>query len=251
MERFTGEMVPVYKDLLGRTQGLSDSLNDYIKQRTKTGKAGDFSDYRTAWNQAQGIDNSQINKMNTMSWNPNDDKDWVAANDAIDENARLGWGKSFDQVNQNIIGSGMVNGSGHQTAAYKAAAGLNSQLAADRGNRWQQQYNLNKQQQLAANGQLQNFYTTLSNIGLDYAKLTQQDLTTMLDAYATQNDALRTLGTAVQMGSNPTTTSNSHTYGTTETKTSSSGGFNDYLSGILNLGAAGFAGGLWGNSVRK
>jgi hypothetical protein len=51
--------------------------------------------------------------MNTMSWNPNDDKDWVAANNAIDENARLGWGKTFDQVNQNIIGSGMLNGSDH------------------------------------------------------------------------------------------------------------------------------------------
>lgn len=251
MERFTGDMLPVYKDALGRSQGLADNLSNYVGQVSKQGSAGDFKDYRTAWNQAQGIDNSQINKMNTMSWNPNDDKDWVAANDAIDQNARLGWGQSFDQVNQNIIGSGMANGSGHQTAAYRQAANLNSQLAADRANRWQQQYNQNKQQQLAANGQLQDFYTKLSNIGLDYAKLTQQDLATMLDAYATQNDALRTLGTYVQMGSNPTTTSTSHTQGETTTKTSSGGGFGDILGDVLNLGAAGFASGLWGNSVRK
>ena len=251
MERFTGDMLPVYKDALGRAQGLSSNLNNFVSGVTKKGSAGDFQDYRTAWNQAQNIDNSQIEKMNSMSWNPNDDKDWVSANDAIDKNTRLGWGQTFDQVNQNIIGSGMANGSGHQTAVYKAAAGLNSQLAADRANRWQEQYNQNKQQQLAANGQLQDFYTKLSNIGLDYAKLTQQDLATMLDAYATQNDALRTLGTYVQMGSNPTTTSTSHTKGVTETKTNSGTGFDDILGGVLNLGAAGFAGGLWGNSVRK
>lgn len=250
-EQFTGKMAPEYDKLRNAASGLYGQLGDFVKQQTKSGKAGDFSDYRQAWNQAQAIDNSQINKMNTMSWNPNDDKDWVAANDAIDKNARLGWGQTFDQVNQNIIGSGMANGSGHQTAAYKAAAGLNSQLAADRANRWQEQYNANKQQQLAANGQLQNFYSTLSNIGLDYAKLTQQDMATLLDAYAAQNDALRSYGTVIAMGSNPTTTGTSHTYGKTETKTKSSGGFGDYLSGALNLGAAGFASGLWGNSVRK
>lgn len=250
-ENFTGKMKPVYDKFQNSADNLYGSLGDFVRKQTKTGKAGDFSDYKQAWNEAQGIDNSQINKMNTMSWNPNDDKDWVAANNAIDENARLGWGKTFDQVNQNMIGSGMLNGSDHQSAAYKAAAGLNSQLAADRANRWQQQYNTNKQQQLAANGQLQNFYSTLSNIGLDYAKLTQQDMATLLDAYAAQNDALRTWGTAVAMGSNPTTTGQSHTVGDTTTETKSGGGFGSFLSGALNLGAAGFASGLWGNSVRK
>jgi len=34
-----------------------------------------------------------------MSINPNDNEDWVKANDAIDANARLGWGKTLNQVN--------------------------------------------------------------------------------------------------------------------------------------------------------
>jgi len=53
------------------------------------------------------------------------------------------------------------------------------------------------------------------------------------------------------MGSNPTTTGQSHTVGDTKTTTKSGGGFGSVLSGALNLGAAGFASGLWGNSVRK
>jgi len=141
-----------------------------------------------------------------MSINPNDNEDWVKANDAIDANARLGWGKVLNQVNQNIIGSNMANGSGHQTAAYRTAAGLQSQLAADRASRWQSQYNQNMQNIMAANNQLGNFYNTLSNIGLDYTKLTEQDLSTLLNAYQQQTSALNSLGQAVEMGSDPTIT---------------------------------------------
>ena len=101
---------------------------------------------------------------------------------------------------------------------------LNSQLAADRANRWQQQYNQNVQNTLAANKQLGDFYNTLSNIGIDYAKLNQQDLSTLLNAYQTQasaygdilnstNNALKTWGAAVAMGSDPTQESHTHKYG--------------------------------------
>ena len=106
---------------------------------------------------------------------------------------------------------------------------LNSQLAADRANRWQQQYNQNMQNNLAANNQLGNFYNTLSNIGIDYARLNQQDLATLLNAYQTQsglynnifngqNDALKTYGNAVLMGSDPTKTSEGTQKGTKTTE---------------------------------
>jgi len=59
---------------------------------------------------------------------------------------------------------------------------------------------------MAANNQLGNFYNTLSNIGLDYTKLTEQDLSTLLNAYQQQTNALNSLGQAVEMGSDPTIT---------------------------------------------
>jgi len=144
-------------------------------------------------------------------------------------------------VNQNIIGTGMANGSGHQTAAYNAASGLSSQLASDRANRWQQQYNQNIQNTLAANNQLGNFYSTLSNIGLDVAKLSQQDMQTLLSAYqaqtSAQNDALKLYGNAVLMGSDPTTTAEGTQHGTSSgTNTQKSGGgFGSILGGVAGL----------------
>ena len=157
--------------------------------------------------------------MNTMSWNPNDNSDWVKANDDIDRNARLGWGQYNNQLMQNMIGNNMANGSGHQTAAARQSMMLNSQLAADRANRWQQQYNQNMQNNLAANNQLGNFYNTLSNIGIDYARLGQQDLSTLLNAYNQTNNlqdsALRMWGNAVKMGSDPTQESEKTEKGTT------------------------------------
>ena len=199
-----------FADAAGNNYGSLRNLTNSLSNRYKNGQTiGDDSYFKQAWGQAQGIDQNNLKRLNSQSFNPNDNADWVSANNDIDANARRGWGKTLNQVNQNMIASGMANGSGHQTAAYQTAAGLNSQLAADRANRWQQQYNQNVQNTLAANGQLENFYSTLSNIGLDYAKLSQQDLSTLLSAYNAQNDALKTWGSAVEMGSDPTVTTES------------------------------------------
>jgi len=136
-----------------------------------------------------------------------------------------------------MIASGMANGSGHQTAAYNAAAGLNSQLAADRANRWTQQYNQNIQNTMAANGQLENFYGTLSKIGLDYAKLSQQDLQTLLSAYNQQNDSLKALGNAIEMNSDPTQTTQGRQWGTSETDstTEQKRGWGDMLQAGIGM----------------
>ena len=216
-----------YQTALGYQPEMLKSLqnvNNLISQYTKQGKIGDDSYFKQGWSGATGIDQSNLNKLNSSSYNPNDNADWVKANDDIDKNARLGWGQYNNQLMQNMIGTNMANGSGHQTAAAKQSAMLNSQLAADRANRWQQQYNQNVQNTLAANKQLGDFYNTLSNIGIDYAKLSQQDLSTLLNAYQTQanaygsildstNNALKTWGNAVAMGSDPTETSHQHKEG--------------------------------------
>ena len=215
-------MKGAYSNLLSSAQNNYnnlDNLTGNLFQKYQNGQGiGDTSKFSQAWDQVQGIDQSNIKALNSQSYNPNDNKDWVSAQNDIDANARRGWGQTLNQVNQNIIASGMANGSGHQTAAYNAAAGLNSQLASDRANRWTQQYNQNIQNTLAANGQLENFYSTLSNIGLDYAKLSQQDLSTLLSAYSQQNDALKTLGSAVEMGSDPTVTTQGRQTGTSNTE---------------------------------
>lgn len=205
--------------ILEGINGLNDSIAQY-KQK------GGFDDsyFKQAWGQAQGIDQSNMKKLNAQSFDPNDNQAWVKANDTIDQNARLGWGKYNDQLMQNMIGTNMANGSGHQTAAAKQSMLLNSQLAADRANRWQQQYNQNVQDTMAANGQLENFYGTLSNLGIDYAKLSQQDLSALLNAYQTQaslydtyinapNNALKTWGQAVAMDSAPKTETHEHKEG--------------------------------------
>ena len=207
-----------YNNALNQYNSMPN-VYDTAMQSYKNGGIGDTSYFKQGWNGATGIDQTNLNKINSQSYNPNDNKDWVKAQDDIDKNARLGWGQYNNQLMQNMIGTGMANGSGHQTAAAKQSAALNSQLAADRANRWQTQYNQNIQNTLAANNQLGNFYNTLSNIGIDYAKLNQQDLSTLLSAYQTQmsaqSDALKNLGNAVYMGSDPTSESEGTQKGTT------------------------------------
>ena len=237
-------------------------VNNYLSQAMKKGKMGDDSYFKQAWGQAQGIDQSNLNKLNTQSYNPNDNADWVKANDTIDKNARLGWGQYNNQLMQNMIGTNMANGSGHQTAAARQSAILNSQLAADRANRWQQQYNQNVQNTLAANGQLANFYNTLSNIGIDYAKLNSQDLSTLLNAYQNQasaygvyanaynnilegtNNALKTWGNAVAMGSDPKEESHTHKEGIESQSTQQQQSGWDTAGNVLGL--VGTAGRIFG-----
>ena len=249
-----------YKNNAFNNYDQAKDLTHQLQSKYMSGQSlGDDSYFKQAWGQAQGIDQSNLQKLNSMSLNPNDNADWVKAMEDIDANARRGWGKTMNQVNQNVIASGMANGSGHQNAAYNAAAGLNSQLAADRANRWQQQYNQNVQNTLAANGQLENFYTTLSNIGLDYSKLGQQDLSTLLSAYQQQNNALGSLGQAIEMGSDPTETASLtqdarmtdyrklHEYGTTTTDSTSksSGGWGSIFGSVVG-GVGSLLGGMMG-----
>lgn len=222
-----------------------NNLNNTISQYQKKGGVGDTSYFKQAWGQAQGIDQGNLNKLNTQSFDPNDNSAWVKAMDDIDKNARLGWGKYNNQLMQNMIGTNMANGSGHQTAAAKQSMMLNSQLAADRANRWQQQYNQNVQDTMKANGQLENFYSTLSNLGIDYARLSQQDLSSLLNAYQTQanmynsmfngaNNALQTWGQAVALDSSPKQTSHEHKEGEEAQTTSNQGSAWDTAGNIAS-----------------
>lgn len=209
---FNGDMQTNYNDYLNAAKNNYNSANQTLTDKINAGEtAADTSKLDSVWSKYNNMDNSNLDKLNTQSFNPNDNSDWVKSQDAIDENARKGWGSTINQVNQNIIGSGMANGSGHQSAAYNASSKLNSQLASDRANRWQTQYNQNVSDSLKANGQLSDFYKNLSSIGVDYAKLSQEDFATLLNAYQTTNNALTSYGNAISMGSNPTSTSNSTT----------------------------------------
>lgn len=214
------------------TNNLNNVLSSY-----KDKGIGDTSYFKQAWGQAQGIDNSNLRSLNSQSLDPYDSPIWNNWSNMYDKTFDAGYGRNLDQANQNIIGSGMRNGSGHQTALAKVAAQSANERGLNKANTYLSFYNQNKQDALAANKQLQDFYTTLSNIGIDYAKLTQQDLATLLSAYETQrnmygaqNDALRNWGNAVQMGSDPTTTNTQTQKGTTVTN-----------------GVSGKKDGTWGN----
>ena len=236
---FSGDMQNNYNDYLNTAKNnynnASTNLNNMISSGT-TG--GDFTKFNTAFNNYSNMDNTNLNKINTQSYNPNDNADWVSAQKAINDNARLGFGATNNQTNQNVIQTGMTNGSGHQTALANASAKLNSQLASDQATRWQDQYNKNVEQSLSANKQLQGFYNNLSSLGIDYAKLTQEDKTLLLNAYTAQNDALKSYGQAISLGSNPTTTQNS-TASSTGTATTESENNPSIWSDIMNVASLG------------
>ena len=210
---------------------------------TKGGTIGDDSYFKQGWGLSTGLDNSNVNQMNTRSLNPYDDEVTRNYIDASNKAARLAYGDSYDQANQNMIGKGMANGSGHQTAMAKVGAQLAANINAQNQQTYLARQNALEENALKANNQLGNFYNTLSNIGIDYMKLSEQDLSTLLSAYNQQNDALKTWGQAIEMGADPTMTSEgrqigeSNTNSTTETKQSSGlGGIFGTVLGVMPWG---------------
>lgn len=230
--RFKNAAWDNYNNVLGYQPAMQDSinnLNNTLANYQKQGGIGDTSYFKQAWGQAQGIDQSNLNKMNSHDLNPYNDEVTRNYVEASNKAADLGKGQYQDQMNQNIIGRGMQNGSGHQTAAAKVGAQYAANINAQNQQTYLQRQNQLEQNALAANNQLGNFYTTLSNIGIDYARLNQQDLSTLLNAYQQQssmydsmfnntNNALKTYGNAVIMGSDPTTTSEGTEKGTKTTQ---------------------------------
>lgn len=216
-----------YADVLGST----NKLTGYLDQKLQQGGIGDTSYFKQAWDQAQGIDQSNLKKMNSADLNPYNDEVTRNYVDASNKAAYLANGANVNQMMGNMIRSGMANGSGHQTAAAKVGAQLGANINAQNQATYMARQNQLEQNALAANNQLGNFYNTLSNIGLDYARLSQQDLNTLLNAYNNiynaQNNALGAYGQAVQMGADPTVVQDSTASGSQHgTVTSKSGGFN-------------------------
>ena len=221
-----------YNNVLGYQPQMNNSINamgDTIAKYQQQGGVGDTSYFKQGWNGAMGIDQSNLNKMNTQDLNPYNDEVTNNYVKASNRAADLAKGQYQDQMNQNIIGSGMRNGSGHQTAAAKVGAQYAANINAQNQQTYLARQNQLEQNALAANNQLGNFYNTLSNIGIDYARLNQQDLSTLLNAYQQQanmydsmfnntNNALKTYGNAVLMGSDPTQTSEGTEKGTKTTE---------------------------------
>lgn len=228
---FTGNMLDRYNEYLSATAGNAQNQLSGLQGIINGGGGIDTSKLNSAWNAMSGMNNSNLNTLNTQSFNPNDNADWMASQNAINNNAMKGWGAIQDQINSNIIGSGMANGSGHQTSLYRAGQDFTSQLAADQAKRWQDQYNQNVNSSLEANKQLQGFYTTLANLGVDAANLSKSEIETLLNAYTQQNNALTQWGNAIEMGSNPSTTAESTTEATGTSTTKQSGGG---LGSLLN-----------------
>lgn len=242
------QMKSAYNDYLGTAQNnyknvlnSTNKLNGMLDQYMQNGGIGDTSYFKQAWDQAQGIDQSNLKKMNSADLNPYNDEvtnNYIAASN---KNAYLANGTNVNQMMGNMIRSGMANGSGHQTAAAKVGAQLAANINAQNQATYMARQNQLEENALRANNQLGNFYNTLANIGIDYARLNQQDLNTLLNAYnniySAQNSALGQLGQAVQMGSDPTETRevNQHSVGNTTVTNSSKPAFGDYLGGMLAL----------------
>ena len=158
--------------------------------------------------------------------------------DASNKAAVLANGANVNQMMGNMIRSGMANGSGHQTAAAKVGAQLAANINAQNQATYMARQNQLEQNALAANNQLGNFYNTLANIGIDYARLNQQDLNTLLNAYnnvySAQNNAINTYGAAMQMGADPTvvqdSTASGSQHGTTTQR--QRGGFGDFFGNL-------------------
>ena len=217
-----------YDTALGGFGKTLDNMNNYINKAQN--QKADYIKFNQAWKGLSGVDMSNLNKMNTQSLNPYEDEVTKNYIDASNKAAYLANGQNVNQMMQNMIGSNMANSSGHQTAAAKVGAQLAANINAQNQATYMARQNQLEQNALAANGQLTDFYNKLSNLGLDYAKLTQQDLSTMLQAYqqsanmysdfgnmlngyatglgnlyGVQGDALKQVGAAVSMASNPET----------------------------------------------
>lgn len=243
------QMKQAYNDYLGTAQNnyqnvlnSTNKLNGMLDQYMQNGSIGDTSYFKQAWDQAQGIDQSNLKKMNSADLNPYNDEVTRNYVDASNKAAYLANGQNVNQMMGNMIRSGMANGSGHQTAAAKVGAQLAANINAQNQATYMARQNQLEENALRANNQLGSFYSTLANIGIDYARLNQQDLNTLLSAYnniySAQNNALGQLGQAVQMGSDPTETQEmrQHTVGNTVTTSSAKPAFGDYLGGIVGLG---------------
>ena len=232
-----------FNDFLGASKSnygnMTDLTNNAYKSYMSGKSLGDDSYFKQGWGLANGIDQSNIQNMNSRSLNPYDDEVTNNYIKASNQAAILANGQAKDQMSQNMIGTGMPNGSGHQTAAAKVGAQLAANINAQNQQTYLARQNALEQGALQANGQLENFYNSLSAIGLDYTKLTQQDLSTLLSAYNQQNDALKTWGTAVEMGSDPTITTTGQQTGVSDSKskqkTENSGGWGNALGTALGF----------------
>ena len=243
-ERFTSpEMKAAYGSLLNSAfdnYKNANTLADSLYKDYRAGKTiGDDSYFKQAWNQWQGLNTDNLNKLNLQSYNPNEMPDWVKANDDIEANEWRKYGKIKNQIDQNAIGSNMGGSTGHQSAAYNAAANYASQVAADRANRWQQQYNQNVANMMNANQQLNNIYQGRTGAGLQGWQTSQQGFSQMLNGIGLRDNALRSLGNAVEMGSDPTLTQQGRQWGTSTTDASQtterSSGFGDIIGSAVGL----------------
>ena len=241
---FLGNAKNNYAQTMKNTNKLLNSFDQYAQ----TGSLGDDSYFKQAWGQAQDIDQSNLKRMNSADLNPYNDEVTRNYIDASNRAAYLANGQNINQMMGNMIRNNMANGSGHQTAAAKVGAQLAANINAQNQATYMARQNQLEQNALAANNQLGNFYNTLANIGIDYARLGQNDLNILLNAYNqifdAQNNALNTYGNAVLMGSDPTSTSQSTAHinskSTTENKQNST--FGDVLGGVLGAGTSLFTG---------
>jgi hypothetical protein len=86
---------------------------------------------------------------------------------------------------------------------------------------------------------LNNIYSGRTGAGLDAWKTSQQGFNSMLNGIGMRDNALRSLGNAVEMGSDPTLTQQGRQWGTSTTDASqtqkSSGGFGDIIGSVSGL----------------
>ena len=167
--------------------------------------------------------------MNSQDLNAYNDPFINNAIKASNEAAMLANGSVYNQAQQNMIRSGMPNGSDHQTAMAKVGAQLAANINAQNQAAYLQRQSALEQNALNANKQLWDTYQGLGNLGINYANIMgglnqsrdSQYYNNLANMYgilagipAQQSDALKSWGYAVGLGSNPTITSETNSSGT-------------------------------------
>lgn len=223
-ENFTSpEMKSAYGRLKNNAFNNYDTAANFTRNAINNYNAGkslgDDSYFKQGWNDWNGgFDLNQLKKMGSADPDPYNDANYMKAINDIFANKKYEMGNTINQIYQNGIGTGMGGSTGHQSALYNAAQRFANQQAADMGSMYLQQRQNNANNMIQANNLLNGIYQGRTNAGLGAWETSQQGYDRIMNGLNAQNTALGTLGKAIELGSDPTMTSEGRQWGTSNSQ---------------------------------